>query len=137
MTNQPKASDLVAEAREVAKVVEQCPTPLYALNAVDLIRRLADEVERLQKGHNVLNAALGASSDDVISLQERLTRVVEGSRQARAREAHLSYELRRAAQFCEWLSVDSKKYAGTDAGNAARRLLVDLRQALAEETPNP
>lgn len=34
-------------------------------------------------------------------------------------------------QFCTWLSEDSQKYPGTDAGNAARSKKVDIEKALA------
>ena len=47
------------------------------------------ENERLTKGHEILNAALGATSDDVIMLQERLTRVVEGRKLLRAENESL------------------------------------------------
>lgn len=50
------------------------------------IANLIAEVRRLQRGHEVLNAALASATDDTISLQERLTRVIEGNKKLRERE---------------------------------------------------
>lgn len=44
--------------------------------------------------------------------------------------ARLRHVAENAESFCTWLCEDSKKYPGTDAGDAARRLRQDLRKAL-------
>jgi hypothetical protein len=49
----------------------------------------------------------------------------------------LQGEVFRAIQFCTWLSKDSAKYAGTDAGAVAGRMLVDLRRAYDAQKDSP
>lgn len=40
-----------------------------------------DEIERLRKGHEALNYAMGSAADETVSMYERLNRVVLGSKE--------------------------------------------------------
>lgn len=66
--------------------------------------------------------------DSLIKLQEAESRIEELQKKLDIAVD----ELLRLRQFCVWLSVDSFKYKGTDAGNEARFKLVDVDKCLAK-----
>lgn len=63
----------------IANTCDECDADFIAF-ARNNILALADECERLQKGHKVLNAALACDDDEVVNFQVRLNRSVEWSK---------------------------------------------------------
>ena len=104
MTNQPKASDLVAEARRWA---DDCDRSFYSSpfekDAATLIRRVADELDLCQRRKENVHLRLELEADAL--------------KQARAREAKLREALR--AIYGHGESYEQSQIA---------------RQALSEET---
>lgn len=116
MTDQPKASDLVAEAKRWA---DDCDRSFYSSpfekDAATLVRRLADEVEFVT----------ARAQDTAKACQEELDRFY-------AREARLQGHVVRLIEALQQI----RSYEQMRAGRSAYSHLWDIaNQALSEETP--